>query len=438
MSAELVLLLMLVLMLAGIFAGIHLAFVLGGLAIIFGYIKWGTAVFSLCTLSIHQATQNYLLTAVPLFIFMGFILERSGVADDLFRVGDIYLRKIRGGLAVATIGGCAIFGMCTGVVAASIVTAGVIALPSMLERGYDKRMVLGTIAAGGTLGILIPPSILLIFYASLTSVSAGSLFAGAFLPGFLLAALYALYIGIRALINPKVAPLPPQQNEKIPLKTYIKSIVGVLPIIFIVLAVLGVIVFGIATPTEAAATGALAAVLIVIAKRRFSFNLLKRASLRSIDTVGMVALIILTSNFFAQVFLGFGAEDIVIRFIDTVGLNQWGALALIIVIVFLAGMVIDPFAILYMFLTIFTTIANKFGWDPVWFGLVICVTMQTAWLTPPFGYALFFLKGLDIPGVKYADIMAGCVPFVICQFIGIFLCIVFPQIPLWLPNLIYQ
>jgi tripartite ATP-independent transporter DctM subunit len=436
-NAEIALLLMLLIMLIGIFSGIHLAFVFGGLGIIFGLIKWGTPVFSLSILSVHQITQNYILTAVPLFVFMGFILERSGIADDLFRVGDLYLRRLRGGLAMATVGGCAVFGMCTGVVAASIVTAGVISLPSMLDRGYDKRLVLGTVGAGGTLGILIPPSVLLIVYASLTSVSAGRLFAGAFTPGFLLAGLYALYIGLRAFINPAIAPLPPDLREKVPLKTYLLQISGVVPVVFIVLAVLGVIIFGIATPTEAAATGAFGAIIIVIAKRRFSLDLIKKASLRTLETIGMVSIIIITSNFFATVFLGFGAEDILLGFIKTLGIGQWGAISLIILIVFVAGMIIDPFAILYMFLSIFLAVADKFGWDPIWFGLIICVCMQTAWLTPPFGYALFFLKGLNVPGINYEDIMAGCIPFIFCQLVGVALCIIFPQIILWLPNLVY-
>ena len=437
MSSETALLLMLLFMLLGIFGGVHLAFVFGGLGIIFGIIKWGIPVFSLCILSVYQISQNFILTAIPLFVFMGFILERSGVADDLFSVGDLYLRRIRGGLAIATIGGCAVFGMCTGIVAASIVTAGVIALPNMLDRGYDKRLVLGTVGAGGTLGILIPPSLLIIVYASLTSVSAGKLFAGAFAPGFLLAGLYALYIGIRAFLNPAIAPLPPESREKIPLKTYLVELLGVAPIIFIVLAVLGVIIFGIATPTEGAATGALGAVIVVIAKRRFSLDLVKKAALRTLETTGMVSLIIITSNFFSVVFLGFGAEELLLRFIETSGLGQWGAISLILLIVFIAGALIDPFAILYMFIGIFTAVAEKFGWDPVWFGLIICVCMQTAWLTPPFGYALFFLKGLNVPDITYGDIMAGCLPFIICQIVGVVLCVIFPQIILWVPNLIY-
>ena len=437
MNAEIALLLMIIIMLLGIFCGIQLAFVFGGLGIIFGLLKWGTPVFSLAILSVYQVSQNYILTAVPLFVFMGFILERSGVADDLFRVGDLYLRRLRGGLAMATVGGCAVFGMCTGVVAASIVTAGIISLPSMLDRGYGKRLVVGTVGAGGTLGILIPPSVLLIVYASLTSVSAGRLFAGAFTPGFLLAGLYALFIGIRAFTNPAIAPLPSDSREKVPLKTYLVQILGVVPIIFIVLAVLGVIVFGIATPTEAAATGAFSAIIIVIAKRKFSLELLKRAALRTLETIGMVAFIIITSNFFATVFLGFGAEDMLLRFIEMLGLQQWGAIFLIIFIVFIAGMIIDPFAILYMFIGIFLAVSDQFGWDPVWFGLVICICMQTAWLTPPFGYALFFLKGLNIPDITYGDIMAGCLPFIVCQLVGLTLCVIFPQIILWLPNLLY-
>ena len=437
MSPEILILLMFGFLMIGIFAGGHLAFVLGGLSVIFGYFGWGPQAFSLFVQRMHTVTLNYVLCAVPLFVFMGFVLEKARIAEDIFEALSLYFRRVRGGLAIATTGVCAILGMCTGVVAASIIAAGVIALPPMLKRGYDKKMVLGTVAAGGTLGILIPPSIMLIFYAAESGISAGKLFAAAFTPGLLLAALYAIYIYVMARIHPEMAPPPENNDEKIPLKTYLASLKGVIPVGTLILAVLGAILFGIATPTEAAGTGAFASLVIAAFYRRLSWAMVWECCIKSVETIGMIGFILITANCFSTVFLGMGGQEIVTDLLTGSGLSSYVILFIILTVIFVLGMFIDWIGILYICLPTFIAVADLMGWNQLWLALIVCICLQTAWLTPPFGYALFFLRGIAPEEITFGDIIKGCLPFIALQMIGVGLCIVFPQIITWLPNLIY-
>jgi tripartite ATP-independent transporter DctM subunit len=437
MSPEILILLMFVTLMIGIFAGGHLAFVLGGIAVVFGYFGWGPQAFPLFVQRMHTVTLNYVLCAVPLFVFMGFVLEKARIAEDIFEALSLYFRRVRGGLAIATTGVCAILGMCTGVVAASIIAAGVIALPPMLKRGYDKKLVLGTVAAGGTLGILIPPSIMLIFYAAESGISAGKLFAAAFTPGLLLATLYAVYIYVVAIMRPDRVPAPENIDEKIPLKTYLASLKGILPVGTLILAVLGAILFGIATPTEAAGTGAFASLLIAAFYKRLTWKMVWECSIKSVETIGMLGFILITANCFSTVFLGMGGQEIVTDLLMGSGLPSSVILLIILSVIFVLGMFIDWIGILYICLPTFIAVGELMGWDQLWMALIVCICLQTAWLTPPFGYALFFLRGIAPKDITFGDIIQGCLPFIVLQLIGVGLCILFPQIITWLPNLIY-
>jgi tripartite ATP-independent transporter DctM subunit len=435
MSPEILILVMFAALIVGVFAGGHLAFVLGGLSVIIGYIGWGPPAFALFVQRIHIVTQNYVLAAVPLFVFMGFVLEKSRIAEDVFKALSLYFRRVRGGLAIATTGVCAILGMCTGVVAASIIAAGVLAIPPMFKRGYDKQMVLGTVAAGGTLGILIPPSIMLIFYAAESGISAGRLFAAAFMPGFMLAGLYATYIFVITRMHPEMAPMPEDAHEKVPLKTYIVSLKGILPVGLLIFAVLGVIIFGIATPTEAAGTGALAS--MVIGYRRLTLKIIWECTIKSLEIIGMLGLILIAANCFSTVFLGIGGQEIVTELLSESGLPPLAVLGIMLFILFILGMFIDWIGILYICLPTYIAIGGIMGWDPVWIALLVCICLQTAWLTPPFGYALFFLRGITPEEITFGQIIRGCLPFIVLQIIGLAICIAFPQIITWLPKLIY-
>ncbi len=335
MSQELLIALMFICLIAGILAGGHLAFVLGGLAVVFGLLGWGPQAFSLFVQRMHVVQLNYVLSAIPLFVFMGYVIEKARIAEDVFHALELYFRRVRGGLAIATTGVCAVLGMCTGIVATSIIAAGVLAIPPMFKRGYNKEMVLGTVAAGGTLGILIPPSIMLIFYAAESGLSAGALFAAAFGPGFMLASLYALYIWTMCHIRPSWAPLP-EITGKVPAKEYVVRLKGILPVMVLIAAVLGVIMLGIATPTEASGTGAFAALLIALAYRRFSWKMLKESAFDSLNTMGMIGLILIAANCYSTVFLGMGGQKIVTDLLMNSGLSPLGILAVMLGIILIS------------------------------------------------------------------------------------------------------
>jgi len=451
MSNEVLIILMFVAVLVSLIAlGGHLGFVLGTIGIVAGLIGWGgTDFLSLLPSAIWSIMRNYVLVAIPLFVFMGYMLERSGFAEDLFGGAEIMFGRLRGGMAVTVVIITTLTAMTTGVVATGVIMAGVLALPSMLNRGYNKALALGTIAAGGTLGILIPPSILLVFYASLTGLSVGKLFLGAFGPGFLLSSLFIIYVLIITTLRPKMAPrlseLPehaehstvdnPKTEHKHP---RLRALIAFLPMALLLIAVLGTIIAGIATPTEAAASGAFGAIIIAAIYRKLNFTTLKDACLGTTETMAMFGGILAGSMCFTAVFAGLGGKAMMKDLIFAIGGSPLGMLLVMIGIIFILGMFIDQFPILLITLPAFIPISVELGFDPLWFGMVICVTLQTSWLTPPFGYALFFLRGLNMPGVTFADICWGCVPFILLQLVGVGACIAFPQIVLWLPNLLIR
>ncbi len=433
---ELITVLMFFGVLVGVFLGFPIAFTLTGLGVIFGLVGWGDTVFPLLGSRAFAVMTNYTYVAIPLFVFMGCMLERSGVADVAFAVLNQWLRKVKGGLALATIILCTIFAACTGVVGASVTTMGLLVLPAMVSRGYNKSLATGVVAAGGTLGILIPPSIMLVVFGPIAGVSVVDLFAAAVPPGLLLAAAYFVYVLIISKVKKGMAPDIVELNEDEKVYSVKDGLIAFVPFMTLIFLVLGVIFFGIAAPTEAAAVGALGSIIIAAAYRRCTWTAVKESAMNTLKTSSMVMFVALGANLFTSVFFGVGGNTVVSNFILNIGLGPKGALAVVLVIVFLLGMLIDWLGIVLIVIPIFMPILVSYGMNPLWVSMVIIVLLQTSFLTPPFAYALFYVKGVAPPGVTIGDIYRGVVPFIIIQIVVLTLVILFPPITTFLPAIL--
>jgi len=425
-------------LLFGLFLGHPLAFVFGGLSVIFGYVAWGPVSFLLFTNRIIGLMDNFILVAIPMFILMANLLNHSGVADKLFDSLRYLMGPMRGGIALAVIVVCTIFAACTGVIAASIVSMGLLALPIMLKYGYDKKLSCGTICAGGTLGILIPPSIMLIVMADMSGLSVGKLFVGSVVPGLILAALYITYILVLCWSRPALGPpLSEEERNKVSMGEVLKmALMSMVPPVLLIVGVLGSIFTGIATPTEASGVGAFLALLLTIVYGRFSWAMLREVTLSTAKTVAMVMVILIGATCFTGVFMGTGGGKVVSTFILGLGLGKWGTLIAMMFVVFLLGMFVDWIGIVYIVFPIFLPIAKQLGFDPLWFVVCIAVCLQSSFLTPPFGYALFFMKGIASEELTTAEIYQSIVPFVLMIIIGMGLCFAFPDMILVPANLI--
>jgi tripartite ATP-independent transporter DctM subunit len=360
----------------------------------------------------------------------------SGITEKMFSSLYTWLGGLRGGLAIVTILVGTILAACVGVIGASVTAMTLVCLPPMVRRGYDKALACGAVCAGGTLGILIPPSVMLVVYGPMATLSVGKLFMGAFMPGFMLSGLYLLYIAVRSYLEPELAPAVPLEERRVPLlKKTVDLIVSLVPPSILVVAVLGAIFFGVATPTEAAAVGALATTLLVVAYRKFSFAALKETALETMKISGMILLIGAVSFAFVGIFVRAGCGDVIKEFILKAPGGRWGIFFIIQLIIFILGFVLDWLGILFILVPIITPAATELGFDPIWFAMMVCVNLQTSFMTPPFAYAIFYLKGAAAPelGVTVGDIIRGVVPFVILILVGLALCIAFPEIILWLP-----
>ena len=435
LSPEVITVLMLAGLLIGIFMGHPIAFVLGGVGIIVGYIGWGSSVFGMFPTRIYGVMDNYVLLAIPLFIFMAQFLDSSGITEDLFTALRYLLGPVRGGIGISVVVVSTIFAACTGIIGASVVTMGLLALPMMLKYGYSKKLASGVVCAGGTLGILIPPSIMLVVMGGQAQISVGKLFAGAVIPGMILSILYISYVGIRCYINPAFGP-PVSERERAEISySKILSLVAksLLPPAILILGVLGSLFTGIATPTEASGAGAFLAFLMVIAYRKFSWKGLYRAAASTAKASTMVLIIVVGASCFTGVFLAVGGGQVVTSFVLGLGFGKWGIFWLMQLIVFLLGMFIDWIGIVLICFPLFLPIAIKLGFDPLWFVITIAVNLQASFLSPPFGYALFYLKGINVPGLHIVDIYKGILPFVLLMAIGLIICIVFPQTITYLP-----
>ena len=432
-----------------LFSGYPVAAVLGGTALGFGYLGVYLGVFvpieffNIVGRIWSGIADNLVLVAIPMFIFMGTTLEKSGVARDLLYCLQILLRRVPGGLALAVTAMGTIMAATTGIIGASVVMMTLMALPVMLQRQYNVPLATGTIAASGTLGILIPPSIMLVIMADLLGRSVGNLFVAAVFPGLLLASIYAIYVLTITSIKPSLAPpLPPELGPQNRREFWVMILRGLIPPVFLIILVLGSIVGGWATPTEASGVGAAGALLLAAMNRRLNFEILRSIVERSALTGAMLFFIFIGATAFSYVFRSLGGDDIVIEFVENSGFGPWGILFLLMGIVFLLGFFFDWIEITLIVLPVFAPIIAllDFG-DHVaktdlvyWFAILIAVNLQTSFLTPPFGFALFYMKGVAPPEVKIQQIYTGIIPYVLLQLIGVSLIMAFPQIAMWLPN----
>ncbi|MFA5522039.1 MAG: TRAP transporter large permease subunit [Castellaniella sp.] len=423
---------MLLLMIMG--APLAWALILSGLGS--AYMMFGPGGLDLLLASAYSAMDNFLLIALPLFIFMGLVLERSGITDDLFEMTHKLMGGLPGGLGVGTVLICAIIAAMAGVSGAATVSLGIIALPAMLKRGYEKKLVTGTIMAGGALGFLIPPSVLMIVYAFLSRDSVGRLFAAGVMPGLMLALIYIAYILVRCWLNPSMGPpVPPQERE--PWAERIKSLRFLILPFLLVFTVLGCIIGGITSPSEASAIGAAGALLLVALRGRLNWDLLRYVLFTTARLTGMLIWIAIAAVFFSKVYTGLGAGMVVEELIEDYMLSGSSIIIMMLLSFFVLGMFLDDFAITFITVPIYVPIVQSMGYDTIWFAILFVVSMQSAYLTPPFGYNLFYMRSVAPKEVTIVDIYRSAFPFIILQTIGLILIFNFPQIALWLPNKLF-
>ena len=439
MSPEHLAVTMFVGVLVAVLIGIPLFLALGVLGLIFGILGgWAPMVYDQFISRIYGGVMaNEVLPAVPLFIFMGAVLTQSGAAEKLFNAMYRVLGGIRGGLAICTILLCTLFAATAGVVGATETTVGLMALPAMLKRKYNVSLACGVICAGGTLGILIPPSVMLLLYGPIAGLSVAKLFIAAIIPGFILSGLYMLYVFILCLVKPECGPaLSKEERAEVPLLKLLGEIaLYMIPPLFLVFSVLGSILFGIASPTEAAAVGAFGAVIVAIGYRRFNRHVLYDSAIQTLSITTMILFITVGAFMFSGVFMALNGAKYIGGLVIALPLGKWGLLFTMMFVIFILGAFIDWIAILFIAIPIFTPIAATLGFDPLWFAMLVCVNLQMSFLTPPFAYSMFYLKGIAPPEVTMGDIYRGVVPFIGLQIIGLTLCVVFPQTILWLPRI---
>lgn len=417
-------------------SGLPVAFVLGGLATVFTAIFWGPESLFIIVARTYSMMSTTTLVAAPLFVLMATVLERSGVAEDLFDMMYRWSGGIKGGLAVGTVFACTLIAAMSGIASTGVVVMGVMALPAMLKRGYDKRIATGCILAGGVLGPLIPPSIALVLYGTIAQVSIGGLFAGGMVAGLLCSSLIIGYILIRCYLNPSLGP-PIPLEERSDWRAKVASLKGVILPLFLITTVLGSIYTGIATPTEAAAVGAFGAFVCSAIHGRLNWQLIKGVAYSTIRVQGFMMWILFAAQAFAAVYMGLGASRMVVRLVETYEIGWWAMLISIQVVWFLLGLVIDAWSILMITLPILLPILPLYGFDPLWLGVLYAINTQTGYLTPPFGTMLFMMKGIAPKEVTMNDIYRSIMPFVSTQLVCLVLCIVFPELVNWLPRLLF-
>ena len=433
MSIELLSILFFGSLLVFLVLGLPLSFVLGGVSVVFIYFTWGPEAFYMVAAQTWGAMNKFTLVAVPLFIFMAMILERSGVANDLYEMMYLWFGRVGGGLAIGTVVICAIFSAMCGISGAAVVSMGTIALPSMLERSYDKELALGCINSGGGWGILIPPSVIMILYALISGESVGRLFAGGVFPGLLLLVLVSSYIAIRCYFQPRLGPALPRA-ERGDWKRKITALKAVFLPVVIVFMVLGSIIGGVTTPTEAAAMGVVGAIISALVYRQLSWGLVKEAAMRTLRLTGMIMWILFGAYCFSSAYHGMGANQLIENMMQYIPGGPWGTIIFIQIIIFLLAMVLDPAGIMMITVPVFLPIVKAHGFDPLWFGILFVINMEIGYMTPPFGFNLFYLKGIVPPEITMGDIYRSVIPYTLVESAGLALVMIFPQIAVWLPN----
>ena len=427
--------------------GFPVAFTLMALGVGFGYYAYyqdGQAffdnrVFYLLTQNTFTVLNNDALVSIPLFLLMGYLVERANILDNLFKSLQVALKHIPGSLAVATLATCALFATATGIVGAVVTLMGLLALPQMMKAGYDSRLATGVICAGGCLGILIPPSIMLIVYGAMAGLSVVKLYAAAFVPGFFLAAMYIVYVVGLAIVKPQAAPRLPKEEGDVPFLQVVAMLFkSFVPLALLILSVLGAIMFGIATPTEAAAVGAAGAAILAAAYRSLTWQGLRESVFLTARTSAMVCWLFVGSATFASIFAYLGGNQLIKEFVLGLNLNAVTFMLLAQVIIFLLGWPLEWTEIIIIFVPIFLPMLQHFGIDPILFGVLIALNLQTAFLSPPMAMSAYYLKGVSPPSVLLTQIFSGCMPFVYVVLLTMVIVYVAPGIAMWLPNTLYR
>ena len=421
-------------LLIALFLGFPVAFSMMGVAFFFGLMVFGDAVIFQFVQKVNDVASNFVLAAVPLFVFMGAMMERSGIAEQLFEAVHLWTRRLPGGLALGTIIMCVIFAASTGVIGATETVVGLLAIPVMMKYGYDKGLISGTICAGGSLGTIIPPSVVVVVMGPVADVSVGDLFVGMFFPGLLMAALYLVYILVRCTVDPKVAPrLPRQADEPRFVQKVRITVVALVPPLAMIFAVLGSIVLGWAAPTEAAGIGALGSVLLTLIYRSFTLGVLREALIRTLKITCMIMVILLGGSMFAGVFVAAGGVALANELVQSTQLSPWVMVLLFLAVAFIAGFSLDWISVLLIFIPVFIPLVKGFGFDPVWFCILFLIVIQTSYLTPPMAPAIFYLRGISPPEITLSHMFRGVIPFVVLQLITLVSVAAYPPLVLWLP-----
>jgi len=446
MTDPMVAMVMLGILVFTIMIGFPVAFTLMALGVGFGYYAYfqvdqaffDNRVFYLLTQNTFTVLNNDALVSIPLFLLMGYLVERANILGDLFKSLQIALKHVPGALAVATLATCALFATATGIVGAVVTLMGVLAMPQMMKAGYDSRLASGVICAGGCLGILIPPSIMLIVYGAMAGLSVVKLYAAAIVPGFFLAGMYIVYVVVLAILKPERAPPLPKEEGDVPVgEVVVMLFKSFVPLTLLILSVLGAIMFGIATPTEAAAVGAFGAAVLAIAYRSFTWQGLRESVFLTARTSAMVCWLFVGSATFASIFAYLGGNVLIKEFVLGLDLNAVTFLLLSQAIIFVLGWPLEWTEIIIIFVPIFLPMLSHFGIDPILFGVLVALNLQTAFLSPPMAMSAYYLKGVSPPSLLLTQIFSGCMPFVYVVLVTMLLIYIFPGIALWLPNALY-
>jgi len=420
-----------------VLAGYPIAFTLAGTAFAFGFYAFGMSFFDLLPLRVWGIMTNFTLMTVPLFIFMGVTLERSGLAQELLETMAQLFGRFPGGLAISVVIVGALLAASTGIVGATVTTMGLISLPTMLRRGYQKELAAGVVCASGTLGQIIPPSIVLVLVGDILGVSVGDLFLGAIIPGVSLAGLYIIYLLVVSITRPGFMP-PMERTAFTRGELWLHAGKAVIPALALMVAVLGSIFFGIAAPTEAAAIGAFGAVFLTVVNGRFNLTMLREVMQTTTRLTSMVFIILVGATAFGLAFRGMGGDAMIRNFIADLSIPPWAVFASIMGIVFVLGFFLDFIEIAFIHLPVIAPILHDMGFDPLWYGVLLGINLQTSFLTPPFGFALFYLRGAAPPEITTGHIYRGIIPFVLIQLVGLSLVAAFPSLATWLPRLFSQ
>ncbi|WP_072387882.1 TRAP transporter large permease subunit [Hyphomicrobium sp. CS1BSMeth3] len=424
-------------LLFALFIGFPVAFAMIGVAFGFGYWAFGPSVIYQFIQKVDAMASNFVLAAVPLFVFMGAMLERAGIAERLFEAIHLWTRRLPGGLAIGTVLMCVVFAASSGVIGATETVVGLLTIPVMLKYKYDKSLISGVICAGGSLGTIIPPSIVVVLLGPVANVSIGDLMFGMLIPGLLLALLYILYILVLCVVWPDKGPrIPPSPDDPPFLEKVRISAIALWPPMLLIMAVLGSIMFGIAAPTEAAALGALGALLLSVVYGDFSLRVLNESLIKTLKITVMILTILMAGNMFAGVFIAGGGVQTTEKLIAAANLGPWLTLAVFLFICFLAGFILDWISILLIFIPVFVPIVKSMGFDPVWFCVLFLIIIQTSYLSPPMAPAIFYLRGIAPPEITINHMFLGVVPFITVQFVCLIIVAAFPQLVLWLPTVL--